>query len=461
MNPETLYLKLPVFSQNLLCSLYGYRLNRRRYGKAYIELEKDVFSREFLPAETLQDYCLFRLRATIRYAVQHVPFYRRLFAEKKISPDDICSLNDLSCLPILDKATVQRNLNDIRSDELNKIPHSIVHTSGTTGAGLIFPMSLVAEQEQWAIWWRYRSRFGIDKQIWYGHFYGKSIVPLEQKKPPFWRINIPGRQILFSAYHMSTENLPYYIEALNRKRPPWIQGYPSLLAILASYILENDLKLDYQPDIITIGAESLLPHQKAIIEKAFGTSCRQHYGMTEGVANISECPCGNLHVDEDYAYVEFQPINNNFYRIIGTNFTNKAFPLIRYDTGDVAELWDEKYTCNCGRSGRLVKNIDGRIEDYIVTPDGRRVGRADHIFKDMINIKECQIYQDNQQKIEFRIVRGMHYNDNDERILIQETRKRLGLQIEISISYVDTIERSNTGKLRFVISKIPQSKIDN
>ena len=459
MNFETIYLRLPVPAQNALCSVYGFRLIRRRYDQAYLKLERDIIAREFWTYAELQGYSCMRLQRIVKYAAVNIPYYRRLFAEQGIEPDDIRKPEDLTFLPILDKSIVQSQLDEFYSDELKQLRHSIVHTSGTTGAGLIFPMALSAEQEQWAVWWRYRARFGIDRQTWYAHFYGKSIVPHNQSEPPFWRINKPGHQILFSGYHMRDAYLPYYVEELNRKRPPWIQGYPSLLSILAGFILESGMKLEYRPKIVTVGAESLLPHQKAIIEKALGAPCRQHYGMAEGVANISECPEGNLHVDEDYACVEFLPIDGNICRIIGTTYTNYAFPLIRYDTGDVAELYDENFICPCGRAGRLVKSIDGRIEDFVITPDGRRIGRMDHIFKDMVNIKECQIYQDTPEKVIFRIVRGMHYSETDERVLLAEARRRLGDSIKIQISYVSNIERTETGKLRFVISKLPQAKV--
>ncbi len=368
-------------------------------------------------------------------------------------------MRDLSALPILTKATVQQHLTEFRSDLAPGMQCSTVHTSGTTGAGLIFPMTLEAEREQWAVWWRYRSRFGIDRKTWYAHFYGKTIVPQSQSEPPFWRVNWPGRQILFSAYHMSQRNLGLYIDELNRRQPPWIQGYPSILALLATYITENRARLTYRPRVVTTGAETLLPHQKRLIEMAFETSCRQHYGLTEGVANISECPEGKLHVDEDYALVEFIPIGPYRYRIVGTGFTNFAFPLIRYDSGDVAELPELAVTCRCGRAGRVVKSIDGRIEDYVVTADGRKIGRLDHIFKDMINIKEAQVAQDRVDAVVFRIVRGARYSERDEHLLLQEARLRLGSAIDIQLAYVESLARTETHKLRFVVSTLPQARV--
>jgi len=458
---ENLYLHLPVVCQNALCSLYGAWLIRRRYGNGYKMLEREVFERERWTEEQIKAFARRRCQAIVKHAASTVPYYRRLFAEMHIDPQDIRGPEDLTALPILEKQTVQQNLADFHSESKGQMRYSVVHTSGTTGAGLIFPMTLKAEQEQWAVWWRYRDRFGLDRNTWYAHFHGKTILPFERPNPPFWRVNRPGRQILFSAYHMSEHNLPYYVDELNRRHPPWIQGYPSLLGILASFMLEQGYELNYRPKVVTVGSENLLLQQKLAIENAFDTPCRQHYGMAEGVANISECLEGNLHVDEDYAHIEFLPVDDDSYRIIGTNYTNYAFPLVRYDAGDVVKLDDPDKRCQCGRMGRLVRSIDGRKEDYVLTPDGRRIGRLDHIFKDMINIKECQIFQERVERVVFRVVRGREFSGKDEKMLLHEARTRLGNRIEIVIDYVEAIERTTQGKLRFVISKIPSAQIDN
>ena len=129
---------------------------------------------------------------------------------------------------------------------------------------------------------------------------------------------------------------------------------------------------------MTVGAENLLAQQAALIRQAFGVKPRQHYGMSEAVANFSECEQGRLHVDEDFAAVEFLPNPAGGYKIIGTNLSNLATPLIRYEVGDVASLADAP--CDCGRPGRVVAAVDGRKEDYVVLKNGSRLGRMDHIF---------------------------------------------------------------------------------
>jgi len=259
---------------------------------------------------------------------------------------------------------------------------------------------------------------------------------------------------------MTLQHLPCYIDELNRRHPQMIQGYPSLLFLLASYMVAKGARLNYLPRAIMSSSESLLAHQRHVIERAFGMPCRQLYSLTEGVASISECPEGRLHVDEDYASVEFLPLgDSNAHKVVGTTLTNLAFPLLRYDTGDIVELDPSERGCPCGRPGRVVKRIDGRIEDYVVTPDGRKIGRLDHIFKDMVRIRECQIVQDCAEQLTFHIVRGPNYTTADEAALMAEARRRLGPLIRIEVAYVETLQRTARGKLRFVVSKLPESRV--
>ena len=70
-----------------------------------------------------------------------------------------------------------------------------------------------------------------------------------------------------------------------------------------------------------------------------------------------------------------------------TGFANDATPFIRYRIGDVGTR--SKRPCSCGRPGEVFLDVDGRIEDYVVTPDGRWIGRMDHVFKEQLEIAEA------------------------------------------------------------------------
>jgi phenylacetate-CoA ligase len=459
-NFEAVYLKLPIAMQHLLCSVEGWRIQQSRFDKQFHILLNEAQSRTYWEQKQLHTYRDERVRQFVLHAAQTSPFYRRRFQELQINPEEIRGVNDLAVLPILTKREVQEHAAEIASESVRERDRRMTHTSGTTGSGLRFPTTRRATHEQWAVWWRYRHWHGLRQADWCGYFGGRSVVPIAQTKKPFWRYNYPGKQIIFSGYHLSPANLPAYIEELRRRQPVWLHGYPSLLTLLAAYLLETNETPGYRPRVITTGAENLLTQQADLLERVFGVRPRQHYGLAEAVANISECEAGRLHVDEDFAAVEFikNPHGNGF-KVIGTNFTNPAMPLLRYDTEDVVTLNNEP--CVCGRAGRVVEKIDGRLEDYLVLKSGAYVGRLDHIFKDLIHIKEAQIVQQAVGQMRIRIVRGGGYSDEDQAALLAETRQRVGNDMEITLEYVEKLERTQTGKLRFVVSEIAKHQLQH
>lgn len=458
MDPEKIYSFFPIWIQNILCSIEGWRIAKFRYNQKFYRLLKDLENRTFM---SYDEICNFRDRRLIKFidwSYKTVPYYRRLFKKLGAFPKDFKSIEDLEKIPVLTKSQVQDSPEDFLSERIPKNQQVTVHTSGSTGGGLRFATAKESIQEQFAIYWRFLGWHGLKPDIWRGYFGGRSVVPIDQNHPPFWRYNLPGKQIVFSGYHMSAENLQYYADEINKRRPPWLVGYPSLLSLLASYLLETGQSLGYELSGVAVSSESLLPPQIRMIKQAVGVKPIQDYGQEEGVANFSECEHGNLHVDEDFSAVEFIPLSdNNSYRVIGTNFSNLATPLIRYDTGDIVSLSKKK--CECGRPGRVVKDIDGRKEDYVVLKDGTKLGRMDHVFKDLVNIREAQIHQKSPGWIEVRVVKAAKYNKNDENRMMYELRKRVGEETGISINYVKHLDRTGQGKLRFVISDVKEGMI--
>jgi phenylacetate-CoA ligase len=459
VNSEDIYRYLPAPLQNAVCSAHGWRVNRSRFGREFWNFLNAAEERLGWPADRLHAFRDDELRRFVRHCHDTVPYYRRLLSALGVAPASITTLDDLKRLPILTKAAVQEAQDEFLSTAVPAGQRVMAHTSGTTGGGLRFVTTLRAVQQQWAVWWRYRRLHGLPFGTWCGYFGGRSVVSVSQTRPPFWRINHPGRQILFSGYHIAPNTAPHYVRELTRRAPPWLHGYPSLLALMAQSILESGVDLGYRPRWITVGAENLLPQQAKAIEAAFGVRPLEHYGMAEAVANCFQCRRGRLHVDEDFAATEFVPVGDGSFRIVGSNITNLAMPFLRYDTGDVARL--DPGGCDCGLSGRIVSSVDGRQEDYILLRNGVRLGRLDHIFKDLVRIREAQIHQHTPGIISVRVVRAPAYSKDDEKQLLAEFHKRVGDQAEVRIEYREALERTKAGKLRFVISEIEEGKLDS
>ena len=451
---ERFYGALPASVQHVVCSAEGFRLHRARFGRAFDGLLREAEARSGLATaeiSTLRDQ-LFRefvADASIGSSFyRQQPVFRSAAERRSFRAED---------LPILERPVVQAGASLIARGDVRRA--GMAATSGSTGAGLRFPVTTAAIRQQWATWWRFRRWHGIGRGQWCGYFGGRPVVPIGRTEAPFWRYNVPGRQVLFSGSHLSHDTWAAYAAELARRRLVWLHGYPSLLALLAGYLVEHRRSIGYQVRWVTTAAENLLPAQADVIERAFGVRPRQHYGMAEGAANASECPEGRLHVDEDFAFVEFVPVEHGTgCRVVGTNVTNRAFPLIRYDVGDVAQV--SRQTCDCGRPGRIIDAIDGRREDYVVLPNGALVGRLDHIFKNQVHVREAQIYQPDLTRVVLRLVGAGGFTTRDERALVTTARTWLGDSLRIEIEHLEALPRTSVGKLRFVVSDVAAARLE-
>jgi phenylacetate-CoA ligase len=112
--------------------------------------------------------------------------------------------------------------------------------------------------------------------------------------------------------------------------------------------------------------------------------------------------------------------------------------------------------CPCGRNGRIIEKIIGRNEDFIITPEGRKIGRLDFIFKPLNTVVESQIIQESLDQILVKVVPMIGYTAKDEKLIKEMVSKYIGKSIHVRIELVKSIERSANGKIRYVISKVKQ-----
>lgn len=440
-----------------MATAYGLLQRHARYGQHFVATMRELQRLEYATEEVLREYQTHRLKVMLQRSADHVPYYRKLFASLGCSVADLAEPRNFSRLPILSKEEVRQNRDDLISDEIGTYAPRLVHTSGTTGKALQFPVSSYAFQREYAFRASHYSWAGISfrSRERMAFAAGHPVASAGRKNPPFWSYDYANRWLLFSSYHLSEANLPAYVRELERFSPVLLSGYPSSLYLLARAYRKwgsGNLRLR----AVFAASETLLHKQRETIEAAFDCKVFVWYGNTELSANIVECEYGSLHGRPEHSLTEVvddegKPAREG--RLICTGFGNLAFPLIRYDIGDVVRLSNHQ-DCACGRRGTLYESIVGRVEDYIVTPDGRFVGRLDHIFKDAVNVVEAQLIQHSVEHLNIRMVRRPEYREDDENAIKAEARSRLGSTIGLSFEYVDSLERTAHGKTRFIISSL-------
>jgi phenylacetate-CoA ligase len=453
------YRRLPVWAQNVCCSLGGLKNRRARYGRTFREALAFLERSEWWSLNEQVQYQNERLREVVRHAYDTVPYYREVFDAHKLRPEDIRTRDDLPKLPALTKQTIRSRLSDLLSRAVSRKRHVHVHTGGTTGTALPLVMTPETIQWQWAVWWRHHRRFGIDVRDPFIVFAGRNVVPLADMDPPFWRRNLPMHQTYVSIHHMTQRNMAALVDYLQRRKVVYYSGYPSALYLLATYLLDERIRLRHPPRLVVTGAETVLPHQRQAIQKALDAEVADQYGATEMAGNISECPRHVYHVDMEFGVVELEPLAGlpgPQRRILCTALHNEAMPLIRYDIGDIATVGGQ--TCSCGRQAPVAERIDGRIESYIITPDGRQLGRLDFLFKDSDAIQEAQLIQDRPDHLVARVVKADGYAPADEQKLLANMRAYMGEAIHIDIEYVDQVPREANGKFRQIVSHVFRDK---
>lgn len=458
MKPEQFYRLLPVSLQNVLCSVYGWRERRVRFGEEFWDKYRWLLAMERAQPEDIERYQSEQIGKLVQHAYATVPYYRHMMDREGIAPADINSREDLRKLPILTKEEVVQHRQELRSQALQG-PVRPAKTSGTTGTALSFVTTKEAVAFQWAVWWRHRSRFGITPGMLHLNFTGKPVVPISQRDAPYWRWNWPMRQAIVSMQHLGKREVAAIVEFINAHEFRYFSGYPSLIFALASAAQDAGLEVTRRPSHIFLGAENVQANHKAVIERVFGGKVTDQYGFTEGCGNASRCEFDNYHEDWEFGVldrIDEETLEDGSVRgrIVATGFANYAFPFLRYEVGDIGVWAPEGFECPCGRVGRVLLRIEGRNEDYVLTPEGARIMRFDYIFKDTANIREAQVVQREHGAILIRLVPRSGFSQEDESKLKSMIREWVSPSLKVQIEKVSEIPRGRNAKFRPVVSEL-------
>ncbi len=454
---DRIYSIFPVFIQNLLVSLYGLRQGRLQRGGEYRHFLKILSANSAMDENALSALQLSKLKNLIALCERDVPYYRDIFEQCGISSANIASLNDLRRFPLLEKESVRRNPETFLNPLYNPSRLLRVSTSGTTGTPLRIYFNSSVRQLNYAYYDRFLSMSHIPYDGKRATFGGRVVAPVNQRKPPYWRLSRFQKNLLFSIYHLKPEHLSAYAQRLKSYVPDFIEAYPSAITPLARFINHHSVDMHGVTNAIVTSAETLLPSQRKEIESAFGAPVVDQYGSAEMAVFIGQCKAGRYHVHPDYGVVEFLNADGGSAKpgeeaeIVCTGFVNTVMPLIRYRIGDRGVYSDRP--CECGLQFPVVEQILGRVDDAVMTPDGGSVSRFGAVLYGL-PVKEVQYEQHNRNELVVKIVRDSSYTGATEKQIVTALRKRLGAEIAIVFSYVETLERGPRGKLKTILSHL-------
>jgi phenylacetate-CoA ligase len=463
INFEDLYLKSPIFIQNLALQISGFKVNHSQKSGRYKSYLKEITGNLLMSEEKMVDYQTEKLRQIINLSFNQVPYYQNLFKKNGIYPDDIRSLQDLRKIPLLSKETLRKNPEIFLNQQYRRQSLMKIHTSGTTGTPLTIFCDHKTRQLNYAFFDRFLHSVGVNSNGKRATLGGRIIAAPQQRKPPFWRYVYFQNNLLLSAYHLTDENLDSYVKKLYEYKPDYIDAYPTSLYVLAKHAFDHNIKLTGITKAIITSAEMLQKFHREMIESVFEAPIYDQYGCAEMCVFVAQCPLGNYHIHSDFGILEFLNSSGDpaspgeVAELVCTGLINPVMPLIRYRIGDLGILADKK--CECSLSFPILEELSGRIDDMIYTPDGRKISRLGRVIYDF-PIKEIQYIQKEISSVRILIVRDTSFNENDEQRLINELRKRLGMVIALNIEYVSKIERGANTKFKTVVSYLRNQSLD-
>ena len=328
-----------------------------------------IMPEERLTREEMADAQLSGLQSALAYAYEKVAFYRGLFREKGIGPQDIKSLDQIAQLPFTQKSDLVKNypygLCAVKPSQMIRVHAS----SGTTGK----PINTYYTQKDQEDWRKCMGR-------------NLRIAGVTQDDV----CQIAFKYTLFTGafgHHLGAEScgamvIPTSAGQTERQimmmqdlKTTVLHCTPSYAILLTEKLKE--LGIDRGSLALRLGihgAEPMSEEMRKHVEEGLGVTALRDYGLTElGGPGVSmECPHKTgFHINEDYFYPEIVDPNTldplpagKVGELVFTSLRKEATPLIRYRTRDISNLMYD--TCACGRT--LVRHgpILGRSDDMLI-----------------------------------------------------------------------------------------------
>jgi len=323
---------------------------------------------ETLSREQLNKLQLERLKQTLEQ-VANVPFYKKVLAENKVSPDSIKSLDDLRRIPFTNKEDLRQHyplgFMAVPREQISRIHGS----SGTTGKPT-FVAYTAGDRERWAnlcarflVAGGLRSDHLVHIAFGFGLFTGGFGLHFGVEKV--------GAGILPAA----AGNTPRQIMLLQDLAAEVLICTPSYSLQIAEVAQAQGIDPAQLPlKFGHFGGEPWTEDMRIEIERELGIMAFNNYGLSEvigpGVSGECAARCG-MHIQEDHFLVEcinpdtLEPVRQGEQgELVFTSLTKEAMPILRYRTRDIATL--DYSPCACGRTGVRMSRVVGRTDDMLI-----------------------------------------------------------------------------------------------
>jgi len=395
---------------------------------------------QWLPRDAIEQLQLRRVRRIVRHAWEHVGYWREALQAAGVGPDDIRTLGDLGCVPILTKVALRENIHfDILSDNSDKRKIEKRRTSGAQGEPLGVYADRLELDLRWANLVRHDEWIGVPR-------HGARIrlerspagaTPVDERRP--------GTLVL-PATVIDERLLARLTEALRARPVALLEGDTEALVMVAQRVAARGIMGLHAGAIVT-GGQTLAPAARALIEQHLGGSVFDRYGLVELGDVAQECEArAGYHVNAESHVVEIvgeddRPVSDGEVgTLVVTDLNNRCVPLLRYRTGDLAVAVPG--ACPCGRALPRIARICGRTPAAIAGTEGRQVPAS--VFADVFAayeyaVRRYELAQESGDRLDVRLVRTSRFTRETEDALRGVLAGLLGPGMTVRFEPLDTV----------------------
>ena len=415
---------------------------------------------QWLSPEGMAEYQTQRLNALLQTALAHSPWHAdrlRAAGLAEAVRERGVTLADLPRLPTMNKRDARDNVEQL---VWRGAPGGVFKytTGGSSGEPLIFHFGRARQAADAAGRLRARRWWGVQPGEREVYLWGAPVELNKTDRIKTVRDRLVN-QLLLNAFEMSPARMDDYLAAIQRWNPKAIYGYASSIALLAAHAEARGIrpKLPALRVVSTTG-EPLFPHQRELIERAFGVPVSVEYGARDAGLMALQSPDGALLQMSETHLIEVlddagHPVEEG--EAVITSLVSEAQPFIRYRTGDVVRRSGQ--IDPGGRGLAVLDAVVGRQTDFIVAADGRIMHALAviYVLRAIPGVGQFKLIQHTVDRMEVQVVPDTRWNEGAREALIQGLRARLGPALDIDLKLQDAIAPEASGKHRYVVSHVP------